>query len=198
MWNGLSSCFSMLLVVSVGVAASTDPVGMLNPSESVYLNGIEVDHSNPVTPGDVIRTKERGTATVQIVRSIALIPPDSVVRLESGSLALDTGTISMRTGKGVEILIPGDMKINSDHSFVTIYARDFKISPGAADFTEFEVTRSNGLIAVTARKNAVLVSCGSRTLTLQEGNQISRADKPDCGSASERAPKVPVTPGNAP
>jgi hypothetical protein len=69
MWNGLSSCFSMLLVISVGVAASTDPVGMLYPSESVYLNGIEVDHSNPVTPGDVIRTKERGTATVQIVRN---------------------------------------------------------------------------------------------------------------------------------
>jgi hypothetical protein len=92
--------FLSLLVILAGISARTEsPTGVLYPAESVYLNGTETDSSHALMAGDVIRTRERGTATLQFAGSIALIPPDSVVRLEMGNLALDSCTISMKTGK---------------------------------------------------------------------------------------------------
>src|SRR5690349_20227183 len=101
-----------LLVASIGVAARTElPAGILYPTQAVYLNETEIDVSSTITKGDVIRTKERGVATLQFADSVALIPPESVVRLEEGWLALDTGTISMKTGREVRPALPENLKI---------------------------------------------------------------------------------------
>jgi hypothetical protein len=103
------------------------------------------------------------------------------VRLEDRSLAIDTGAISMKTGEGIQVALPEDLKFYSAASRITIFARDLKITPASPALTEFDVTRSNGLIAVTARRNTVIVSCGSRTSQIEEGHQVSRPDKAACG-----------------
>jgi hypothetical protein len=176
----------MLVAICRSMASSTSPAGMLYPNESVYLNGTEIDHSNPVSAGDVIRTKERGAATLHLARSIALIPPDSVIRLEGQSLAIDTGTISLSAGNGVRPVLPTGVNLDpTGHQRIAVYARDFKMTPANADLTEFDVMRSNGLIAISARKNAVLVSCGAHSFNVGEGSQLSRVDKSDCGSTKK-------------
>ncbi len=172
----------LLILLSSSVVAGIRPLGVLYPAEFVYLNGTEVDQLSPVLAGDVIRTKERGNASLQFSRSVALIPPESVVRIESGSLAIDTGTISMHSGEKVEVVIPGNLKITSaEPPGMRILARDFTVRPASTVLTEFDVTRSNGRIAITASKSTVLVICGHDTVTVLEGHRISRLDKPGCG-----------------
>lgn len=126
---------------SSGVRARTDAAGLLYPMQSVYLNGTEIDSSHTVTTGDV-DTKESGTATLQFSGSIVLIPPDSVVKLESGWLGLDTGTISMKTGKEGRPVLPDELKIApSAGGGLSFLARDLRISPASADTTSL---RSQG------------------------------------------------------
>ncbi|HEY1463246.1 MAG TPA: hypothetical protein VGF44_07505 [Terriglobales bacterium] len=170
----------VLLTINSGLAA-VRVAGVLFPSEFVYLNGMERDTLSPVSVGDVIRTKERGSASLQFPHIIAVIPPDSVVRVESESLALDTGTISINMGNEVKSVSPPELVFDSPRQgTLFINARDLRFKPTSTALTEFDVTRSNGLISVKARKNSVTMSCGSRTVIIQEGNQVSRADKADC------------------
>ena len=101
----------MLVVLSSAFAASTDATGVLFGNE-VYLNGIELGTYTAVTPGDVIRTKERSGATLQFPHSIAMITPDSVVRVENQSLVLDVGTITLTTGEDVKGVV-ADIRIGA-------------------------------------------------------------------------------------
>ena len=98
-----------------------------------------------------------------------MVESNTIVRFQSGGFALDRGGVSVATGKGV-----------------SVFARDFKITPASSDWTEFYVTRASGSIQITARKNSVTVSCGSNSSTLREGQQISRDDAADCGLVSKR------------
>jgi hypothetical protein len=174
----LSGTLLVLVIIHFAFAETPRVAGVLLPSQFVYLNGTERDTLSPVSVGDVIRTKERGSASLQFVHTIALIPPDSVVRIESKTIALDTGTISMNIGNELKPVSAPELTINSlAHGMLSVEARHFQIRPTSTALTEFDVTRSNGLISVTARKNAVTMSSGSRTVLIPEGHQVSRADK---------------------
>ena len=167
----LNRIFWCLLVISTAVSARTElPAGVLYPAESVYLNGAEIDSWHAVMTGDVIRTRERAGATLQLARSIALIPPESIVRLEKGRLALDSGTISTTIGKDVRTVLAEGIKITpAADGALSILARDLAIAPASSATTEFDVTRSNGLIVITVHKNKVIVSCGSHNSSVEEG-----------------------------
>jgi len=111
MRNHLHGVPLVLVVFSSAFAASTGVTGVLFGSE-VYLNGIELGTYTAVTSGDVIRTKERAGATLQFPHSIALVTPDSVVRVENQSLVLDVGSITLRTGEDVKGVV-ADIRIAS-------------------------------------------------------------------------------------
>ena len=151
----------------------------------VYLNGIELGTYTAVTPGDVIRTKERSGATLQFPHSIAMITPDSVVRVENQSLVLDVGTITLTTGEDVKGVV-ADIRIGAPGTpKIAVQARDLLVTPASKEFTAFEVTRSNGLIAVKAGKISLVISCGSRNMRLEQGHSMSPVDKSGCGFVSQ-------------
>ena len=71
----LNRIFLSVLVISAAVSARTEShTGVLYPAELVYLNGTEIDSSHGLMAGDVIHTRERGTATLQFAGAIALFP----------------------------------------------------------------------------------------------------------------------------
>jgi hypothetical protein len=121
----------------------------------------------PVLTGDVIETKEVGVAHLDMSGSTLIIQPNAIVRFQAGGVSLDRGSVSMATGKSQ-----------------SVFARDFQITPISSDWTQFEVTRSGGLIQITARKNSVTIKCGvGAPILIREGHQITRADAQDCGLA---------------
>jgi hypothetical protein len=151
------------------VFAADAPAGVLYGTGSVYLDGSQLSNSVPVLAGDIIETKEVGIAHLDMSGSTAIIQPNAIVRFRSDGLSLDRGSISMATGKSL-----------------AIFARDFQIAPVSTNWTQFEVTRSGGLIHVAARKDSVTIRCGPGAPTvIKEGHEITRVDAQNCGLADK-------------
>ena len=155
---------SLVLLTSSFAFLAHAQTGMLVGTGSVYVNGSQLTNSLTVMPGDVVQTREGGVANLNTLGSSAVIDSNSVIRVQGAGLALDRGSVSIATGKGM-----------------SVFARDLKISPVTANWTQFYVTRASGVIQIIARKENIIVSCGSSSSTVKEGQEISRADAADCG-----------------
>lgn len=174
------ACTSLVVLITSFAFAVNTGVAVLYGTGSVFLNGSQLSNSNAVTTGDVIQTKENGTASITAPGSSIAVQSNSIVRYHEDGVSLDRGALSVATGTGT-----------------AVYARDFKITPVSQAWTEFYVTRSSGSIGVIARKNAVNINCGSGSTTVREGQQISRADADNCGLAAREtgaptAAKAPI------
>jgi hypothetical protein len=174
------------LIASASLLAQETSTAVLYGTGSVYLNGGAVNNSSAITPGDVIQTKETGAANINAPGTSVVVDSNSIVRYRAEGFALDRGNISVATGKGL-----------------SVFARDFKVTPAAGGWTEFYITRTNGSIGIIARKNPITVSCGASSATVKEGQQISRDDAANCGlisksSGAPAAAKGPIiTPDRA-
>jgi len=160
-----------LTVLSPFAFAQTTGVAVLSGTGSVYLNGGLLSNSNAVVSGDVIQTKDNGTAAINGPGGSVAIEPNSIVRFQGQRVALDRGQISVATGQSL-----------------TVNARDFRITPVSNEWTQFYVTRTGGSINVMARKNDVTINCGSSgSDRVKEGQQISRLDADNCGLIAKAA-----------
>ena len=168
MLRRLLSWLLVLLTPAALIAADAD-TAVLYGTGSVYLNGSLLSNSSAVTTGDVIQTKETGAANLNAAGSTVVIESNTIVRFQSSGLALDRGSVSVATGKGL-----------------SVFARDYKISPLSGAWTEFYTSRASGVIQIIARKNSITVSCGPTTATIKEGQQVSRDDAADCGVVEKR------------
>jgi hypothetical protein len=169
-------CWIVIFLMPSAILAADGPAGVLYGTGLVYLDGAQLANSMPVLTGDVIETKEVGVAHLDMSGSTAIIQPNAIVRFQAGGLALDRGSVSMATGKSL-----------------SVSARDFQITPVSSVWTQFEVTRSGGVIQITARKNSVTMKCGMGAPTLiREGHQITRADAQDCGLAQKSESGAPT------
>jgi len=160
-----------LTVLSPFAFAQTTGVAVLSGTGSVYLNGGLLSNSNAVVSGDVIQTKDNGTAAINGPGGSVAIEPNSIVRFQGQSVALDRGQISVATGQSL-----------------TVNVRDFIITPVSNEWTQFYVTLTGGSINVMARKNDVTINCGSSgSDRVKEGQQISRLDADNCGLIAKAA-----------
>src|SRR5436190_16307631 len=130
MMSKLISLFLGLLIPSAMIAAEGD-TAVLYGTGAVYLNGAQLATSSAVTNGDVIQTKDTGAANLNAAGSSVMVQSNTIVRFQSGGLALDRGSILVTTGKQLNV-----------------FARDFKIIPVSGAWTEFYISRSNGVIEI--------------------------------------------------
>ncbi|HKW19521.1 MAG TPA: hypothetical protein VJO35_18575 [Terriglobales bacterium] len=147
--------------------AAAAPTGVLYGNGSVYLDGAQLSSSMPVMTGDVVETKDVSVAQIEMSGSTATVQPNGIVRFRSSGVALDRGDIAMGTGKSL-----------------SVFARDFEITPVSSDWTQFAVARSGGVIRISAIKNDVQIKCGREKPTIiKEGHELSRRDAENCGLA---------------
>jgi len=154
----------LLLLMPAVLSAQNTAAAVIFPAGTVYLNGAQLSNSSAFMTGDVLQTRENGAANINVAGSSAVFDSNSIVRFQADGFSLDRGSISVATGKGL-----------------SVYARDFKITPVSGEWTQFYITRSSGSIGIIARKASVTVTCGSNTSTVKEGQQISREDAASCG-----------------
>src|SRR5258708_18418498 len=146
------------------LSAQNTVAAVIFPAGTVYLNGAQLNNSSAFMTRDVLQTRENGVPNINATGSPAVVDSNSIVRFQPDGFSLDRGSISVATGKGM-----------------SVYARDFKITPASGEWTQFYVTRSSGTIGIIARKGSITVSCGANTSTVKEGQQISREDATSCG-----------------
>jgi hypothetical protein len=172
----------LILLTPCALFAQETGAAVIYGTGSVFLNGAQLSNSSAVTVGDVVQTRDNGVANINAPGATVVVESNTIVRIQSGGYALDRGSVSVATGKGM-----------------SVFARDLKITPVSSDWTEFYVTRASGSIQIMARKNSVNVNCGTNSATtVREGQQISRDDTGDCGLVSKRgggaapAAKAPI------
>ena len=159
----LSGC--LILLTPCALFAQETGAAVIYGTGSVFLNGAQLANSSAVTVGDVVQTRDNGVANINAPGATVVVESNTIVRFQSGGFALDRGSLSVATGKGI-----------------SVFARDLKITPVSGDWTEFYVVRSGGSIQIYARKNDVTVNCGTNSsATVKQGQQISRDDSGDCG-----------------
>jgi hypothetical protein len=159
----ISGC--LVLLTPVALFAQDGGAAVIYGTGTVYLNGAPLSNSSAVTVGDVVQTRDNGVANINAPGATLVVESNTIVRFQSGGFALDRGSVSVATGKGL-----------------SVFARDLKITPVSNDWTEFYVTRASGSIQIIARKNNVTVNCGTSSgTTVREGQQVSRDDSGDCG-----------------
>src|SRR5437879_4872501 len=177
MLRRLVSWLLVLLTPAALIAADAD-TAVLYGTGSVYLNGSLLSNSSAVTTGDVIQTKETGAANLNAAGSSVVIQSNTIVRFQSGGLALDRGSVTVATGRGL-----------------SVFARDFKITPASGNWTEFYISRASGVVQIIARKSGITVSCGANTSTIKEGQQFSRDDAANCGLVDKAGGASPAAKG---
>jgi hypothetical protein len=174
MLRKIVSVFLILLTPCVLFAQETG-AAVIYGTGSVFLNGAQLANSSAVTVGDVIQTRDNGVANINAPGATVVVESNTIVRFQSGGFALDRGSISVATGKGVGV-----------------FARDLRITPVSNDWTEFYVTRASGSIQILARKNDVNVNCGTNSSArVRQGQQISRDDSGDCGVVAKQGTGAP-------
>jgi hypothetical protein len=159
----------LILLTPLTIFAADTPGGVIYGTGSVYLDGSQLGNSMPVSSGDVVETRNVSAAHVDMDGSTVMIQSNAIVRVKEGGMALDRGSVSVGTRKSI-----------------SIFARDFQITPTSSDWTQFEVERANGLIHISALKNDVEIKCGAQAATIiREGHQLTRADAQNCGIAEK-------------
>ena len=136
----------LLLLMPAVLSAQNTVAAVIFPAGTVYLNGAQLSNSSAFMTGDVLQTRENGAANINVAGSSAVVDSNSIVRFQADGFSLDRGSISVATGKGL-----------------SVYARDFKITPASGEWTQFYITRSSGTIGIIARKASITVTCGSNT-----------------------------------
>ena len=152
------------------LAAADFPGGTVQATGTVYLDGAELRNSSAVSRGDVVETRESGIANLNLVGSIVQIQPSTYIKFESGGLALDHDSVLVSSGKQL-----------------TVLTRCLTVTPTSTDWTQFDVTRSNGRVHVVARKGDVVIRDESAPrIVLKESKETWREDRPACGGGIMR------------
>jgi len=174
----------MALIFPLSLTAADAGSAILQSQGGVWINGNEAQNSSAIFPGDVIETKSGSVANLNADGSIVLIQPESVVKFQDNSLALEHGSVAVGTSKGM-----------------SVHVNCITVVPATNDWTQYEVTDVNGIVLVVAKKLDVNVNReGAQTkpgesglpfaTTLHEGQQKTFDETEACG-----APKRPGAAG---
>jgi hypothetical protein len=152
-------CCMMIAVVPASLMAADSGAAMVRPYGAAWLNGIAVQQSSAIFPGDLVQTSSSSALKIRTPGSSVTVLSDSAVKFGEGQVSVEHGGVQMLTSKGM-------------------FARAGIITatPASSGWTEFELTHGNGTVQITALKGDLQISDGSQTTTLPQGQQTTQKD----------------------
>ena len=157
MRRSLLVCWFVLAAFPVSLFAADSGAALLYAKGTAWLNGGTVPSSSAVFPGDLVQTKTDSMADINAAGSSVMILPDSVIKFEGDSVAIDHGSVSVTTAKGL-----------------STRTENFTVTPLSHGQAQFDVSNVDGKVQIVARKGDVSISDGLETTTLAEGQQTTR------------------------
>src|SRR5437667_1367630 len=79
-------CVALIVLVPFAFAQNAG-VAVVNSTGSVFLNGAQLSNSNAVVAGDIVQTRENGTAAINGPGSSIAVEPNSILRFQGQSVA---------------------------------------------------------------------------------------------------------------
>jgi hypothetical protein len=158
----------LLMIVPASLFAADSGAAMLYADGAAWLNGSHVPKSSAIFVGDLLQTRSDSAANIHAPGSSITVLGDSLVQFEGASLKLEHGGVSVSTSKGV-----------------ATSAGDVRIAPATSQWTEFNVTDTDGTVRIAARKGDLTVTDDSGTVTLAQGQETTRDEQSDQSSQTD-------------
>ena len=162
----------LLLIVPASLFAADTGAAMLYADGAAWLNGAHVPKSSAIFAGDLVQTRSDSAANIHAPGSSITVLGDSLVEFEGTSLKVEHGGVSVSTSKGV---------------FTT--AGDVRVAPVSNAWTEFNVTDTDGIVRIAARKGDVIVTDDNGAVTLAQGQETTRDEQSDQGDKKKKDKK---------
>lgn len=145
----------LMVFASLAAYASDSDVAVVQ-AHAAWLNGTPIPRVSAIFPGDIVQTKAE-FADIDAFGSKVLIGKESLVTYRSNAVELERGGVSVTTSKALAAQIGG-----------------LTIRPAAAEWTEFQVTNSDGAVHIVAGKGDLLLADEKGTSTLGAGQETTR------------------------
>jgi hypothetical protein len=150
-------CWMMLAVYPLSLLAANPGAAMLYAKGPAWINGGAAPMSSAIFPGDLVQTKMGSLANINASGSNVMVLADSLVKFEGDAVAVDHGTVSVTTSKGMRT-----------------HADNISVAPTSSSRTEFDLSNVNGTVQIMARKGDLSIDDGSGVTTLPQGQQTTR------------------------
>lgn len=175
---------TVLLPLSLSAQEATGAI-LHSAGSGVFVNESTAPASIAVFPNDVVKTEKNVAARLQFTGSEAEINSETIVQFSPSELALDHGSVTVNTSRGVRVRV-GCITVTpvSDNQW-----------------TNYQVLDVNGKVTVSALKDDVYIDAHPKSLQqmnererernrslVHEGEQKSREE--NCGGGYQR-PSVP-------
>jgi hypothetical protein len=171
----------LLLMVPASLFATDTTGAMLYADGAAWVNGSHVPKSSAIFAGDLVQTRSDSAANIHAPGSSITVFGDSLVQFEGTSLKVEHGGVSVSTSKGI---------------FTT--AGDVRVSPVSNAWTEFNVTDTDGIVRIAARKGDLTITDDSGTVTLAQGQETTRDEQSDQGDKDKKKKDKKRAAGAAP
>ena len=171
----------LLLMVPASLFAADTTAAMLYADGAAWVNGSHVPKSSAIFAGDLVQTRSDSAANIHAPGSSITVFGDSLVQFEGSSLKVEHGGVSVSTSKGI---------------FTT--AGDVRVSPVSNAWTEFNVTDTDGIVRIAARKGDLTITDDSGTVTLAQGQETTRDEQSDQGDKDKKKKDKKRAAGAAP
>ena len=158
----LRSALAALLVgvLPVSCFAADNAAGMVYTNGTAWINGSAVPKTMAVFPGDLVQTHPDSMANIKASKLNVLVFSDSLVQFEPSTLKLEHGRVNVVTFKEYSVRVG-----------------ELKISPKDASGTsEFEISDTDGVARIIARKGDLMLDDGKNMTTIPEGKEASQDD----------------------
>lgn len=176
-------CLPVIAILPVSLAAQDNAAAMLRSNNvGVLVNGNPAPSSAALFANDLIETQKAAVARIESGGSTTDVSPETMVQFGGGELALDHGSLSVNTSRGLRVRV-GCVTVTPVNN---------------AEWTNYEVVDRDGKVIVSALKNAVYIDAKSRNaqpakesahsnrVIVHEGEQKSREER--CGAADIKTP----------
>lgn len=160
-------CWMMIVSVPGSLFAADSGAAMVRPYGPAWLNGTGVQQASAIFPGDLVQTGDNAALKIRTSGSSVTVLSDSLVKFDGGAVAVEQGSVQMFTSKGM-----------------LAHAGMITATPASSAWTEFELTHVNGMVTIVALKGDVLVSDGSQTTNLPQGQQATQKDSDETAQQS--------------
>jgi len=176
-------CLPMSLILPVSLLAQDVAGAILHGSDNgVFVNENPAPASIAIFPDDVVKTLKNVVARIELAGSDAQINSETMLQFESDELALDHGSVSVNTSRGLRVRV----------GCITVTP----VNP--SEWTRYDVVDVSGKVTVSALKSDVYIdertknaqspkeSARKQRTIVHEGEQKSREER--CAGAYIQSP----------
>jgi hypothetical protein len=171
-------CWMMIASFPASLMAADSGAGMVRPYGAAWLNGVAVEQSSTIFPGDLVQTSSKSALDIRSSGSSVTVLSDSVVKFAGDAVQVERGGVKLVTSKGM---------------FAS--AGIITATPASNAWTEFQLTHVDGAVQILALKGDLQISDGTQTTTLPQGQQATQKDSDDKTAAAPDSGAIPPVKG---